>query len=148
MIRILDIDPATIKTAQQKGERVIFSGGRGIVVHYVKKSVKESMERMERAIRREFAGVHFDRGTPVAVRVVFFYHTDRKKLFGTFKGSRSDIDNLVKGLFDSITKAGIWDDDAQAQIIEASKMYVDEGMHRNPCIELSLYDANRMLVRQ
>ena len=148
MIRILDIDPSTLRTAQQKGERVVFSCGRPSVIHYVKKPVRDSIDRMCREIGREFAGLRFERFVPVAVRAVFFYHTDKKNLFGKFKGTRPDIDNLVKGLLDAITKAGIWDDDAQAQIIEASKMYVDEGMHRKPCIELSLYDANRMLSRQ
>lgn len=60
----------------------------------------------------------------VRVYAMFCYKTkDRKKLM-TPKTSTPDIDNLLKALFDGLTKSGAaWKDDAQVTEVNASKMW-------------------------
>ncbi|MBR1673089.1 MAG: RusA family crossover junction endodeoxyribonuclease [Fretibacterium sp.] len=50
----------------------------------------------------------------------------------------ADLDNIMKGVLDGITKAGIWEDDAQVVDISASKFY-----GREPRIEIDIEELRR-----
>ena len=41
---------------------------------------------------------------------------DKKKLTNSYKTTRPDTDNLIKGLKDCLTKCGFWVDDSQVCI--------------------------------
>ena len=70
------------------------------------------------------------------VRVNFYYsHTkeskrvsDREKLQFVEKATRPDLDNLVKGLLDSMVDAGVLKDDGQITRLTLSKYYSDTEM--------------------
>lgn len=46
---------------------------------------------------------------------------------------RRDIDNLGKGIFDSITHAGVWNDDCQVDDMRITRMGIDK---ENPRCEV------------
>lgn len=41
---------------------------------------------------------------------------------------RRDLDNTLKATFDSLTHAGVWDDDSQIDRIQVERGYVDRGI--------------------
>ena len=49
-----------------------------------------------------------------------------------------DLDNIMKGVLDGVTKAGVWGDDAQVVTIMASKFY-----DRNPRVEIEIEELRR-----
>lgn len=50
---------------------------------------------------------------PVQLRIFLEYHTKDRSMFGRYKTTRPDGDNLLKIIKDAMTKAGYWKDDAQ-----------------------------------
>lgn len=55
---------------------------------------------------------HFGKfATPVEARVTFFIERPKNPKFD-YPGTPPDLDKLVRGLFDSLTQAGVWEDDA------------------------------------
>lgn len=125
----IDIDPRTIPTAQQKGERICYSRGGAFIHHYEKSKVARGRKDLEQALlvaMERYGGVHFSKGEPVIVDVEFVYPLGSlpRKLSGCYKVTRPDIDNLLKGFFDACTKCGMWNDDSQVQIGSATKRYV------------------------
>ena len=138
----LAVDPQTLRTAQQKGERVIMVNGKPQVMHYVKTPIRESRQRTMAAIRAVFPVVVRppDANHPWQMIAVYRYHPKglTKDMLGQYKMTSPDLDNLVKDLKDCITRTGVaWEDDRQVVIESASKMYVcslDEPAH----VELKL----------
>ena len=100
----LNIDPATLATAQQKGIRVV--NGRAMV--YTKAHVRQAEKTLRNAFR-ELRGDFFV-PKPNAVRITVDYHFPHPK--GTPKSvasrfsimvERPDADNLTKGLVDAMS---------------------------------------------
>lgn len=129
----LPIDPKEIKTAQQKGERVVFGrNGKPFVHHYTKTKVAKSQRALSALIlsaKNRAGWICARRDSPVWVSAEFVYPVGSlpKKMQGKEKTTRPDIDNLLKGLFDACTDCRLWEDDSQVQIAQAVKRYVAEG---------------------
>ena len=129
----LPIDPREIKTAQQKGERVVFGrNGKPFVHHYTKSKVAKSQRALSVLItsaKNKAGWICARRDSPVYVSAEFIYPLGSlpKGLRGKEKITRPDIDNLLKGLFDACTECRLWEDDAQVQIGRAVKRYAVEG---------------------
>lgn len=65
-----------------------------------------------------------------------------------------DIDNLVKNIFDALTKSGVWEDDCQVVALTAQKKYCEgietprieviiEEIHENPQLPLRSVPRNK-----
>lgn len=141
----LEIDPSTLSTAQQKGERVV----RGYIRHYIKPNVKRSQERMESAIvrawkknggktrtvynakRRKLVEVcvsSVKEKEPVysTITVCFPYRKDtparfRKERIPVPMVERPDLDNILKGLQDALVAVRIIPDDSQVVSLSSIK---------------------------
>lgn len=129
----LPIDPREIKTAQQKGERIVFGrNGKPFVHHYTKSKVAKSQRTLSALIlsaKNKAGWICARRDSPVYVSAEFVYPLGSlpKGLRGKEKITRPDIDNLLKGLFDACTDCRLWADDSQVQINRAVKRYAVEG---------------------
>lgn len=101
--------------------RAIPVRGKTIVNTYHPKTYTEYQARLSALIADEFADREpFD--CPVRVDVVIFVTKPKTtKLFAP----APDLDNYVKGILDSATKAGIWTDDKLVVELEASKGWSD-----------------------
>lgn len=128
----LPIDPREIKTAQQKGERVVYGrNGKPFVHHYTKSKVAKSQRALSALIlsaKNKAGWICARREKPVYVSAEFIYPLGSlpKGLRGKEKITRPDIDNLLKGLFDACTECRLWEDDAQVQISRAVKREVTD----------------------
>lgn len=140
MLLHIPIDPRTLPTAQQKGERVIKGAkGKPFIHHYEKSKVTKGRRLLERAILETIGDdpiIKAEKGTAVIVAVSFIYSlgSQPKRMAGKYKTTRPDGDNLIKGLFDSCTRLGFWVDDAQVQIDKVIRRYAYES--EEPHIEL------------
>ena len=129
----LPIDPKEIKTAQQKGERVVWGrNGKPFVHHYTKTKVAKSQRALSALIlsaKNRAGWICARREMPVYVSAEFVYPIGSlpKKMHGKEKTTRPDIDNILKGLFDACTGCRLWEDDSQVQIAQAVKRYQYEG---------------------
>lgn len=63
--------------------------------------------------------------SPLAVRIIFRFRAKRKADQGSFKGTRSDLDNLTKLLLDAANGI-VWEDDAQVAHLTAMKVFSEE----------------------
>ena len=63
---------------------------------------------------------------PVGVRIVADFLTKNKKEAGP-RWKRPDVDNITKMIFDGITAAGIWSDDAQVVTLLIEKYIIFDG---------------------
>lgn len=79
---------------------------------------------------------------PLYLSVDFCFGTDKKKLWNTYKTTRPDLDNMVKSLKDSMTRAGIWVDDSNVAMCSTTKWWVSHetaGIH--VCVN-TIHDTN------
>ncbi len=151
----LPIDPKSLSTAQQKGINW--------VTHrvYTKNKVRQSLTRLReaftasyretfKAISAEFNRLEAARDNlreylpteeevaehPWYFHVEFIYGTTKPKLYGCYKVTRPDGDNLVKLVLDALTASGIlWRDDSQVQIFGAQRSYIVRKSD-TPCIRI------------
>ena len=63
------------------------------------------------------------KGVPITLDVIFTFKHQRKKLWGKYKSTRPDLDNLLKNLQDYMTKFGYYADDSQIVVLCARKFY-------------------------
>ena len=134
---LLQVDPAALSTAQQKG--VDFYRRRV----YTKSPVRKSHQLLLVAMLQEarLLGVEKYCGPITAWRVCVEYiyrpRTLRRKDFGAPKTTRPDLDNLTKSVLDALTESGLaFADDAQVAALEMSKRYAPSLTHP-PCIRLA-----------
>lgn len=134
----LYVDPQTLSTAQQKGEKpYIGRDGKPYVRHFVKTKVERSRNSLERAIRAAFPVVTRppDAEHPWKVVAIYRYHPKdlKRYMLGQYRTKAPDVDNLAKDLLDCITNTGVaWKDDRQVVIAAIVKQYVrsmDEPAH-------------------
>jgi len=60
---------------------------------------------------------------PVKVSITFFMPKPAKPKWAIYPASKPDLDKLIRGVFDSLTHAGTWKDDALAVQISARKLW-------------------------
>lgn len=64
---------------------------------------------------------------PIRLFIVLrFDKKSPKKLWGTYKTSRPDVDNFCKALIDQMSQVGFWNDDAQVADLHIIKRYAAE----------------------
>lgn len=72
---------------------------------------------------------------PIRLTVVFQFDAGERHTPGVPKTTKPDTDNMVKALKDSLTRAGIWKDDAQVWYETAAKIWA-----RDPGIWVTVDD--------
>lgn len=123
---ILLCDPYTLPTAQQKG---VFVGKDGHVHFFTKTKVRKAGQTLKAALSplafhfRDWGDCpialevdfcfSYPSGTPKKERIDYGYHT-----------TRSDVDNLFKGLGDALTESGFWRDDSVISDLHLRKFRV------------------------
>ena len=139
---LLQVDPAALSTAQQKG--VDFYRRRV----YTKATVRKSHQLLLAAMLQEarVLGVQKYCGPATAWRVCVEYiykpRTLRRKDFGAPKTTRPDLDNITKSVLDALTESGLaFSDDSQVAALEMSKRYA-WGFDSEPYIRLTFGPLN------
>ena len=139
---ILQVDPAALSTAQQKG--VDFYRRRVYTKPTVRKSHKLLLAEMLQEARLLGITPYCGPATAWRVCVEYIYRprTLRRKDFGAPKTTRPDLDNLTKSVLDALTESGLaFSDDAQVAALEMSKRYAC-GFDSAPCIRLTFGPLN------
>lgn len=114
----LDINPATVSTAQQR--RWTRSGRT-----YMPASVKNTHSRYMAALQQYVPDEPLD--GPLQATFTFVYPSRKRSDAGCYRACRPDSDNLAKGLMDCMTRIGIWQDDSQVADLRIIKRYAAEG---------------------
>jgi Holliday junction resolvase RusA-like endonuclease len=104
-------------TQQQKG----VSCRNGRPVFYNRKGVEN--QELQRLLYKNAPKRPFPKGTPLILDVVFTYGNKNPKFWGKHKPTRPDLDNLMKGLQDYMTKYRYFTDDNQIVVLCARKFY-------------------------
>lgn len=118
----LDLDPATLPTAQQKG---VFVDKKGHVHFFTKKKVADAEKALVKALS-PYGGISGKWGqVPYGVQIQFRFGypsstPEKNRLAVGEMLQRSDADNIFKGLGDAMTEAGFWQDDS---LIAALHLY-------------------------
>lgn len=165
MTLILQVDPSTLSTAQQKGERVVF----GHIQHFIKPKVQKSQDALYNAILTEWKKnggkttvVRVKKGKKLVCREVcvspfapkepvtlgggfafpFTSKTTKKKRESgkCMMVERPDLDNLIKGTQDALVHAGLLPDDSQVAAYTNICKYRSE----NPCVIIQLVSLNEL----
>ena len=139
---ILQVDPAALSTAQQKG--VDFYRRRVYTKAPVRKSHQLLLAEMLQEARLLGITPYCGPATAWRVCVEYIYRprTLRRKDFGAPKTTRPDLDNLTKSVLDALTESGLYfSDDSQVAALEMSKRYA-WGFDRAPCIRLTFGPLN------
>ena len=128
----LEINPRALSTAQQKGEKVLHTRNGGhFILHYIKDKVQTSRDLLLSEIMRLSAGLprmEDEKTTCWWLNVEFVYYTSNKKLYGQYKTTAPDGDNLVKLLQDVITESGLyWHNDGQVQVNGIIRRWITRG---------------------
>lgn len=90
---------------------------------------------------------------PIAITVTFIFQRP-KSHFGTGRNSTTvkpnspawpdvtpDLDKLIRAIFDGITDAQVWRDDAQVVWVQAAKRYADKSPLRGPGVHITIAEA-------
>lgn len=116
-------------TSQEKGEciRYKISGGKRVpYIHHFKKPKVEGM-RAEFELKLKRHKPKKPVQGPVRLSLSLFFDVKRpKKLWGTYKTTKPDLDNYAKELIDAMTAIGFWGDDAQVSELKVSKRYAEK----------------------
>lgn len=136
MTLYLDLDENPTGTAQQTGQRVV----HGRIHHYIRGNVQKQKDIFRACITEALSDLgreapHYE--GPVFVSIHFYYQIKQKKLWGSWKDTRPDVDNSVKGLLDVMTKMRFWNDDSQI-----CKLHIDKTYSEKPGI---LIDIGRLI---
>jgi Holliday junction resolvase RusA-like endonuclease len=107
----------------QAGRGAYAVGGR--VRFYVRPEAREEEQRMAAEFRRQLpAGWEARRGA-VRVAVELVYPATKKDALRgdelILHAVRPDVDNIVKGVLDALTRAGVWVDDGQVADLRVRK---------------------------
>lgn len=165
MTLILQVDPSTLSTAQQKGERVVC----GHIQHFIKPKVQKSQDALYNAILTEWKKeggkttvVKVKKGNKLVYREVcvspfapkepvilgggfafpFTSNTPKKKRASgkVMMVERPDLDNLIKGTQDALVYAGILPDDSQV----AGYCNIYKYRSERPCVIIQLMSAKEL----
>ena len=113
-------------TAQQKGEAIRYKNGAPYIQHYRKDKVNAMRQEFiyklkKHAPRNPAAGA-------VGLTVIFCFDVKNPKLWGQYKTTRPDADNIIKELKDAMTACSFWNDDSQVAHLEVIKKYAKTGI--------------------
>lgn len=116
-------------TSQEKGECIKYkiSEGRRVpyIHHFKEKHVEGMRAEFELKLKRHKPKKPVQ--GPVRLSLSLFFDVKRpKKLWGTYKTTRPDLDNYAKELIDAMTAVGFWIDDAQVSELKVSKRYAEK----------------------
>ena len=108
-------------TAQQKGEAIRYKNGAPYIQHYKKDKVSAMRQEFiyklkKHAPKNPAAGV-------VGLTVIFTFDVKNPKLWGEYKTTRPDADNIIKELKDAMTACRFWKDDSQVADLHIIKVY-------------------------
>lgn len=120
-------------TAQQKGEAIRYRNGLPYIQHYKKEKV--SAMRHELVLRLKRHAPRNPAAGPVRLYVCFYFDVKDRKLWGKYKTTRPDVDNIIKELIDAMTACRFWQDDSQVARLEVAKIY-----GRNGAIDIEVED--------
>ena len=117
-------------TSQEKGECIrykIREGRRVPYIHHFKEKHVEGM-RAEFELKLKRHKPKKPVQGPVRLSLSLFFDVKRpKKLWGTYKTTRPDLDNYAKELIDSMTAVGYWEDDSEIADLHVVKYYSEKG---------------------
>jgi len=115
--------PSTV-TAQQKGVKAV----NGHVEHYTKDNVaKAKRELMAQLMKYKPSEPYTG---PLCVRVIWRFSRDswqNKAQKRSFRITKPDLDNLIKGCADVMTSLHFWEDDNCISIYQLSKIWNKDG---------------------
>lgn len=81
---------------------------------------------------------------PEAVAVTIWFYLPKPKTVKRDRPSvKPDIDKLARAVLDSMTNAGVWNDDSQVVELSCSKLYADEHTKPGAMIHVRTLDANQ-----
>ena len=110
-------------TNQQKGVKFI----DGKMIRFDRKGTKNT-ELLNHLIKNR-PKIHMTNGElPIKLSVTFYYAIKQKKKWWQWKTTRPDLDNLLKGLQDYMTKLGYYADDSQICWLEVKKFYSEKNI--------------------
>ncbi|MEY8514199.1 RusA family crossover junction endodeoxyribonuclease [Lactococcus taiwanensis] len=104
-------------TQQQKG----VTKRNGKLIFYNRRGT-ENVE-LQGLLRKKAPKTPVPKGVPIILNVIFNFKHQKKSLWGRYKETRPDLDNLMKNLQDYMTKLGYYTDDSQIVVLCASKFY-------------------------
>ena len=121
-------------TSQEKGECIryhIVKGKRVPYIHHFK-SEKVSAARQEFEWKLKSHLPEKASEVPIRLMVIFYFDTKNKKLWGTYKTTKPDADNIAKELIDAMSedeknhKRGFWKNDSQIVDLHILKYYEEK----------------------
>jgi Holliday junction resolvase RusA-like endonuclease len=104
-------------TQQQKG----VTKRNGKTIFYNRRGTENA--ELKALLMRNAPPQAIGKGVPIILDVIFTFKHQRKKLWGKYKSTRPDLDNLLKNLQDYMTKLGYYADDSQIVVLCARKFY-------------------------
>lgn len=108
-------------TNQQKGVKFI----NGKMIRFDRKGTKNT-ELLNHLIQNRPKNPISDKTTPIKLSVIFHYAIKQKKKWWKWKTTKPDLDNLLKGLQDYMTKLRFYVDDSQICWLEVKKFYSEK----------------------
>ncbi len=136
---VIPMDPARMPSAQHKG---ISPDGKVYTKAAVRRTKWAIAKIAQMVADKRFVAAALDLGReqPWRAAIVYVYKLagTPRRLFGRYKTTRPDVDNLTKLVLDALTAAEVaWLDDAQVAELLISKRHADRGEEANIYIELS-----------
>lgn len=102
--------------------KVVRVGGRFVAKIHLNKKSEKNQKALAQLARIQWKGTPL--AGPLSVHILFLFAKPKKP-----KNSEHivfpDCDNLIKNLWDALTKAGVWEDDAQIWQVCATKKYCE-----------------------
>jgi Holliday junction resolvase RusA-like endonuclease len=100
--------------------RVVSKGGK-VWAYTPKRYLEEWYNKMLLAVREQYQMIPSEEAVKVCMRFLFPIPKNGKRQRRFTR--RPDLDNLIKGVLDALSKANVWKDDAQVVEIQAVKEY-------------------------
>jgi len=118
-------------TAQMKGERIRYKFDPETkktvpyIDHYIRPEV-QYLSNQFKYMMKKYRPEHPSE-KPIRLTIVFCFDIKRpKKLWGTYKTTRPDIENFYKQIADLMTDLGFWKDDSQIVDLRLTKYYAEQ----------------------
>lgn len=117
-------------TAQEKGETIKYRRNKDgklvpYIKHYQRGNVKAASTLFGYQLKK-YAPKKPIEG-PVRLTMIFYFDIKSpKKLWGTYKTTRPDVENFYKEIADVMTSCGYWCDDSQVVDLRLTKYYAEK----------------------
>ena len=118
-------------TAQQKGERIRYKFDPKTrkkvpyIDHYRIPEVQALRNQMKYMMKKYRPEQPSDK--PIRLTVIFYFDIKRpKKIWGTYKTTRPDVENFYKEIADVMTELGFWKDDSLIVDLRLVKYYAEQ----------------------